>query len=104
MGDQIPTLPKELQNIPFEQAQFDFMVKIVNDIGKVRRKNQILEGIVKFLIIELKVLNDWHHGETKRLGGIVYDSLDLSDLNIKDLDMDQLSEVLTEKVEKKKKR
>jgi len=102
MAKQRPILPAELQNIPFEQAQFDYMVKIVNDIGKVRRKNQILEGIVKFLMLELKVLNDWHHGETKRLGKLVYDSIDLSDLNIKDLDMDQLSEVLTEKVEKKK--
>ena len=102
MGKQLPTLPPELASIPFEQAQFDYIVKIVNNIGKVRRKNKILEGIVKFLILELKVINDWHHGETKRLGGIVYDSLDLSDLNIKDLDMDQLSEVLTEKVEKKK--
>ena len=102
MPKQRPVLPTELQNIPFEQAQFDYIVKMLNDIGKVRRKNQTLEGIVKFLMIELKVLNDWHHGETKRLGGIIYDSLDLSDLNIKDLDMDQLSEVLTEKIEKKK--
>jgi len=102
MAKQRPILPADLQNIPFEQAQFDYIVKMLNDIGKVRRKNQTLEGMVKFLMIELKVLNDWHHGETKRLGGIVYDSLDLSDLNIKDLDMDQLSEVLTEKVEKKK--
>lgn len=102
MVRQRPMLPPELQNIPFEQAQFDYICKMNNDISKVRKKNQILEGIVKFMMLELKVLNDWHHGETKRLGKLVYDSIDLSDLNIKDLDMDQLSEVLTEKVEKKR--
>jgi len=102
MAKQRPILPAELQNIPFEQAQFTYICKMNNDIAKVRKKNQILEGIVKFLMLELKVLNDWHHGETKRLGKIVYDPLDLSDLNIKDLDMDQLSEVLTEKVANKR--
>ncbi len=99
MGKQLPTLPSELANIPFEQAQFDFMVKMLNDIGKVRKKNKLLEGIVKFLVTELKVLNDWHSGERKF--GRFYDSLNLTDLNVNDLDIDQLNEVLTEKIERK---